>query len=205
MKKACADPGDRATAMSKAWESDPDLRLQFGEAVSAGLRKMWADPVARRLQSKRTKQTYEQGDLRERRSEHLKKLWADPDTREKMLAVVEQKRGDQQFAEAVAAAARKSWSNPRKKAQRIAKVKATRAARSPEPRPCLFCGEIFAAARRAFCSHYCWRQDWLRRQPPPQPRPCLFCGKTFVPSKESRSREVFFCSCACANRARARR
>ena len=78
-------PGGSFAAVSrKAWASDPDLRGQFGDAVSAGLRKMWANAAVRAEQSERIKQTYTQN-LRKQRSEELKKNWADADFREKMM------------------------------------------------------------------------------------------------------------------------
>jgi hypothetical protein len=75
--------GNFTAILKKAWASDPDLRGQFGDAVSAGLRKMWANAVVRAEQSERIKQTYTR-DLRKRRSEVLKRNWADADFREKM-------------------------------------------------------------------------------------------------------------------------
>jgi hypothetical protein len=87
MKKARAELGQGGSfaAISKrAWASDPDLRGQFGDAVSAGLRKMWSDAAVRAEQSERIKQTYTQ-DLRKRRSEKLRENWADADFREKMM------------------------------------------------------------------------------------------------------------------------
>ena len=87
MKKARAElgqGGNFAAISKKAWASDPDLRGQFGDAVSAGLRKMWANAAVRAEQSERIKQTYTQN-LRKQRSEELKKNWADADFREKMM------------------------------------------------------------------------------------------------------------------------
>jgi len=87
MKKACAElgqGGNFTAILKKAWASDPDLRGQFGDAVSAGLRKMWANAAVRAEQSERIKQTYTQN-LRKQRSEELKKNWADADFREKMM------------------------------------------------------------------------------------------------------------------------
>jgi hypothetical protein len=87
MEKARAELGQGGSfaAISKrAWASDPDLRGQFGDAVSAGLRKMWSDAAVRAEQSERIKQTYTQ-DLRKRRSEKLRENWADADFREKMM------------------------------------------------------------------------------------------------------------------------
>jgi hypothetical protein len=87
MKRARAELGQGGSfaAISKrAWASDPDLRGQFGDAVSAGLRKMWSDAAVRAEQSERIKQTYTQ-DLRKRRSEKLRENWADADFREKMM------------------------------------------------------------------------------------------------------------------------
>jgi hypothetical protein len=88
MKRARAELGQGGSfaAISKrAWASDPDLRGQFGDAVSAGLRQMWSNAAVRAQQSERIKQTYERGDLRKRRSERLKKNWASADFRQKML------------------------------------------------------------------------------------------------------------------------
>jgi hypothetical protein len=76
--------GNFTAILKKAWASDPDLRGQFGDAVSAGLRKMWANAAVRAEQSERIKQTYTQN-LRKQRSEELKKNWADADFREKMM------------------------------------------------------------------------------------------------------------------------
>jgi hypothetical protein len=76
--------GNFASIVRRAWAIDPDLRELFGDAVSAGLRKMWSDAAARAAQSERIKQTYTQN-LRKQRSEALKKNWADADFREKML------------------------------------------------------------------------------------------------------------------------
>jgi hypothetical protein len=87
MKKARAELGHGGsfTAILKAaWASDPDLRGQFGDAVSAGLRKLWSCAEARAEQSARIKQTYTQ-DLRKQRSEELKKNWADAGFRERMM------------------------------------------------------------------------------------------------------------------------
>jgi hypothetical protein len=87
MKKARAElgqGGNFATISKRAWASDPDLRGQFGDAVSAGLRKMWSNAAVRAEQSERIKQTYTQN-LRRQRSEELKKNWADADFREKMM------------------------------------------------------------------------------------------------------------------------
>ena len=75
--------GNFAAISKKAWASDPDLRGQFGDAVSAGLRKMWANAAVRAEQSERIKQTYTQN-LRKQRSEVLKANWADVGFREKM-------------------------------------------------------------------------------------------------------------------------
>ena len=87
MKRARAELGQGGSfaAISKrAWASDPDLRGQFGDAVSAGLRKMWANAAVRDEQSERIKQTYTQN-LRKQQSEELKKNWADAGFREKMM------------------------------------------------------------------------------------------------------------------------
>jgi hypothetical protein len=87
MKKARAELGQGgsfAAISKKAWASDPDLRGQFGVAISAGLRKMWSNADARVEQSERIRQSYTQH-LRKQRSERLKKNWADADFREKMI------------------------------------------------------------------------------------------------------------------------
>jgi hypothetical protein len=76
--------GNFTAVLKRAWALDPDLRGQFGEAVSAGLRKMWASAAVRAEQSERIKQAYTQ-DLRRQRSEALKRNWADADFREKMM------------------------------------------------------------------------------------------------------------------------
>jgi hypothetical protein len=76
--------GNFTAILKKAWASDPDLRGQFGDAVSAGLRKMWSDAAVRVEQSERIKQTYTQN-LRKQRSEALKRNWADANFRERML------------------------------------------------------------------------------------------------------------------------
>ena len=39
--------GNFASIVRRAWALDPDLRVQFGDAVSAGLRKMWSDAAVR--------------------------------------------------------------------------------------------------------------------------------------------------------------
>ena len=87
MKKARAElgqGGNFTAILKRAWASDPGLRGQFGDAVSAGLRRMWANAAVRAEQSERIKQTYTQN-LRKRRSGALKKNWADADFREKMM------------------------------------------------------------------------------------------------------------------------
>ena len=86
MRKARAElQGSSFAAISKrAWASDPDLRGEFGAAVSHGLRKMWADAAVRAEQSERIKQTYTPN-LRKQRSEKLKENWANAGFREKML------------------------------------------------------------------------------------------------------------------------
>jgi hypothetical protein len=76
--------GNFTAVLKRAWALDPDLRGQFGDAVSAGLRKMWTSAAVRAEQSERIKQTYTQN-LRKQRSEALKKNWADAGFREKML------------------------------------------------------------------------------------------------------------------------
>jgi hypothetical protein len=87
MKKACAElgqGGNFTAILKRAWASDPDLRGQFGDAVSAGLRRMWSDAAVRAEQSERIKQSYTKN-LRRRRSEKLREMWADTNFREKML------------------------------------------------------------------------------------------------------------------------
>ena len=98
MKKARAELGQGgsfAAISKKAWASDPDLRCEFGDAVSAGLRKMWASAAVRAQQSERIKQTYERGDLRRQRSEVLKLKWADAVFRQKMLRARFGRAGEQ--------------------------------------------------------------------------------------------------------------
>jgi GAF domain-containing protein len=88
MKKARAElgqGGNFTAVLKRAWALDPDLRGQFGAAVSVGLRRMWSDAAVRAEQSERIKQTYTES-LRKRRSEALKKNWADVGFREKMLS-----------------------------------------------------------------------------------------------------------------------
>jgi hypothetical protein len=87
MKKARVElgqGGNFTAILKRAWASDPDLRERFGDAVSAGLRKMWADVDVRAEQSERIRRTYTQN-LRKRRSEALKRNWADAGFRERML------------------------------------------------------------------------------------------------------------------------
>jgi hypothetical protein len=87
MKKARAElgQGGNFTAILKqAWASDPDLRGEFAGAVSAGLRKMWANAAVRAEQSERIKRAYTPS-LRKQRSEKLRANWADADFREKMM------------------------------------------------------------------------------------------------------------------------
>jgi hypothetical protein len=76
--------GNFAAVLKRAWALDPDLRERFGDAISMGLRKMWANAAVRAEQSERIKQTYTQ-DLRRQRSEALKRNWADAGFREKMI------------------------------------------------------------------------------------------------------------------------
>ena len=80
-------PGGSFTAVvRKAWAIDPCLRGQFGSAVSAGLRKMWANSATRAEQSDRIKQSYTQSpSLRRLRSEGLKANWANTAFRERMM------------------------------------------------------------------------------------------------------------------------
>jgi hypothetical protein len=87
MRKARVELGrdDNFAAVSKkAWASDPELREQFGAAVSQGLRKMWSNADVRAEQSERIKQSYT-NNLRKQRSEKLREMWADTNFREKML------------------------------------------------------------------------------------------------------------------------
>jgi hypothetical protein len=87
MKKARSElgqGGNFTAILKRAWASDPDLRGQFGDAVSAGLRKMWSDAAVRAEQSERIRRTYTQ-DLRKQRSETLREKWADADFRKQML------------------------------------------------------------------------------------------------------------------------
>jgi GAF domain-containing protein len=86
MQKARSElPGGKFGAVLKrAWALDPDLRGQFGAAVSVGLRRMWSDAAVRAEQGKRIRRTYTQ-DLRKQRSEALKKNWANADFRAKMM------------------------------------------------------------------------------------------------------------------------
>jgi hypothetical protein len=76
--------GNFAAVLKRAWALDPDLRGQFGAAVSSGLRRMWSDAAARVEQSRVIKQSYTQS-LRKQRSEALKRNWADAGFREKMI------------------------------------------------------------------------------------------------------------------------
>jgi hypothetical protein len=78
--------GNFASIVRRAWALDPELRGLFGDAVSRGLRAMWANDVLRSEQSERIKQTYTRA-LRKRRSEELKKNWADAGFREKMMGL----------------------------------------------------------------------------------------------------------------------
>jgi hypothetical protein len=87
MRKARSElgPGSNFGAVLKrAWGIDPDLRGLFGDAVSAGLRKMWSDAAMRAEQSERIRRTYSQ-ELRKQRSEALRKNWSSSNFREKML------------------------------------------------------------------------------------------------------------------------
>jgi hypothetical protein len=78
-------PGGKFGAVLKrAWALDPDLRERFGDAISMGLREMWADVDARAEQSRAIKQSYTQS-LRRRRSEKLKENWGNASFRAKML------------------------------------------------------------------------------------------------------------------------
>jgi hypothetical protein len=89
MKKARAElgPGGKFGAVLKrAWASDPLLSRQFGDAVSMGLRSMWASDVSRAEQSERIRRSYT-ADLRKARSETLKRNWADAGFREKMMGL----------------------------------------------------------------------------------------------------------------------
>jgi hypothetical protein len=87
MRKARAElgrGGDFAAISKKAWAIDPDLRGQFGDAISSGLRRMWASADARSAQGTRIRQSYTP-DLRRRRSERLRENWADAGFRAKMM------------------------------------------------------------------------------------------------------------------------
>ena len=87
VKRARAELGEGgnfASIVRRAWAIDPDLREQFGAAVSSGLRKMWANADVRAEQSRAIRQTYTES-LRKRRSEALRKNWSSADFREKML------------------------------------------------------------------------------------------------------------------------
>jgi len=87
MRKARAElgqGGNFAAVSRRAWASDPDLREEFGVAVSQGLRKMWANAAARTEQSERIRQSYTR-DLRRLRSERLKANWVDADFRARMM------------------------------------------------------------------------------------------------------------------------
>jgi hypothetical protein len=92
--------GSFAAISKKAWASDPDLRGQFGDAVSVGLRKMWANAAVRAAQSARIKQSYTQS-LRKQRSERLKANWADAGFREKMMRALLARAGEQPNKERV--------------------------------------------------------------------------------------------------------
>jgi hypothetical protein len=87
MRRARSELGQGVTftaVLKRAWASDPGLREQFGDAVSAGLRAMWASDVLRAEQSARIRQSYTPN-LRKRRSEALTRNWADAGFREKMM------------------------------------------------------------------------------------------------------------------------
>ena len=86
MRKARSDIGQGGNfpaIVRRAWASDPGLRDRFGDAVSAGLKRMWSNPVVRVEQSRRIKQSYTP-QLRRQRSERLKTNWANAAFREKM-------------------------------------------------------------------------------------------------------------------------
>jgi hypothetical protein len=86
MRKARVELGpvsSFAAVSRKAWATDPDLRGLFGDAVSKGLRQMWANTAMRAEQSARIRKTYTQN-LRRQRGEALRKNWANADFREKM-------------------------------------------------------------------------------------------------------------------------
>src|ERR1700730_16401677 len=86
LKKACAEKkrDHLSAALKEAWASDPELRAKFGQAVSAGLRRMWASSLRRAEQSERVRRAYTPN-LRRRRSEKLREMWADTNFRGKML------------------------------------------------------------------------------------------------------------------------
>jgi alkanesulfonate monooxygenase SsuD/methylene tetrahydromethanopterin reductase-like flavin-dependent oxidoreductase (luciferase family) len=78
MKRARVELGrgvNFTTIVARAWASDPSLRDQFGSAVSAGLKRMWASDVLRAAQSERIRKAYTP-DLRRQRSEAARKRWA---------------------------------------------------------------------------------------------------------------------------------
>ena len=85
LKKACAEKkrDHFSAALKEAWASDPELRAKFGQAVSAGLRRMWANSLRRAEQSERVRRAYTPN-LRRRRSEKLREMWANAGFREKM-------------------------------------------------------------------------------------------------------------------------
>src|ERR1700730_1596825 len=85
LKKACAEKkrDHFSAALKEAWASDPELRAKFGQAVSAGLRRMWGNSLRRGEQRERVRRAY-RPNLRRRRSEKLREMWANAGFREKM-------------------------------------------------------------------------------------------------------------------------
>jgi hypothetical protein len=84
--------------MQAAWESDPELRKEFGAEVSKGLLAMWANPAARARQSERTKKTYiDDPALLDVRRSQMKSQWADPKQRAPLAAGARRKKGNPAF------------------------------------------------------------------------------------------------------------
>jgi hypothetical protein len=73
LKKARAElgGGNYSAIVRRAWAVDPNLRGEFGAAISSGLRAMWSNPDTRAAQSERIRQSYTPK-LRKLRSEALK-------------------------------------------------------------------------------------------------------------------------------------
>jgi hypothetical protein len=204
MKKACAEyPADLSAALRSAWESDPELRAKFGEAMSEGLRKMWADPARRaqmgRAVSERSrkmwadpatyvrlseaikqgrKQAFEQGDLRERMSMAAKKAWAEG-TGEKVRAALARKIANGEFGAGVSARLKRDWSDPEKRRRMVAALSAAakESWSDPEKRAQRI-AKVKAARARP-------RQS------------CLSCGEMFTPDRANAK----FCCRSCRQRA----